>query len=80
MSDGRYSTESDGLQVEIEPEPSPEELVAILEVVRSLAEPGDDDQRSDLEHGSRWGAIARREALRTNDWPAQRAEWTSRRR
>lgn len=80
MSEHRNRNDEIGLRLEIDPEPTPEELVAILEVVRSLGETTDPSDRGPVEHLSNWTEIARREALRPAEWPPQRGEWSTFRR
>ena len=69
----------DDIRLTVTPEPTDEELLAILQALRSL-EP---DEVEPEEHGqtrSSWQEISRQEGLRARNWPAQVRSWADRRR
>lgn len=78
MSDRYADILAEGVRLEIEPEPSDEELVAIMQVLRELQEA--DSAAAETGPASNWERIARREALRPAEWPTQRLEWSAGRR
>lgn len=78
MSDRRPGDSGEDLRVEIDPEPTDEEFVAILQALRELQEPERLVSEGDPE--TNWQRIARREALRSAEWPPQRLEWSAGRR
>lgn len=77
MSDFPEQFDELGMRINVDPEPTPEEMVAILEVVRRIL--ADDEPRpAGGENESRWALAARREGLRPPHWPPQSRMWEAR--
>jgi hypothetical protein len=77
MTDADRQDSGFGARIVVDPEPSPDEMLAILEVLRSLRDP-DDGERHAGPADSRWTRTARLERLRSGTWPPQMAAWENR--
>lgn len=80
MSDFHQDEQSrDKIRLKVTPEPTGEELLAILEALRSL-EPDTSEPEEYGQTRSAWQEISRQEGLRARNWPAQVRSWADRRR
>ena len=63
-------TDDDQLRIHVYPEPTPEELAAIVAVIGSLraADPDGGDPESSTRGRDRWAKTGRREVLRATEW------------
>jgi hypothetical protein len=66
------------LQVAVSPEPTDEELLAIMQALRALEQ---EDSRGieSRRPETNWGEIGRKEDLRARNWPLQVRNWSDRR-
>lgn len=62
-------------RVEIEPEPTAEEMAAILEVIRLLHDKADEGKDQGAQFESSWTRTARREGLRPLQWMLPVGGW-----
>ena len=66
------------LRLSVSPDPTDDELLAILQALRMLE--SKHDEQSESIARSEWQEIARHEGLRVRNWPAQVRGWARPRR
>jgi hypothetical protein len=67
------------IQLTIRPQPTDEELVAILHALELLEKDRAENEASDNCSSSNWYSIGRDEQQRTRHWPFQEQSWQNRR-